>query len=120
VTAGYSWDQDAIDEFARGQQNALDVLREVGWDGDEASGDPLEDLALSADDLGAPDVVAATLADLLEQAHYEAGDRFKAGLAMVDLLRATGEAYQQVETDSAASFSRLTNGLGITVFGGGD
>jgi excreted virulence factor EspC (type VII ESX diderm) len=110
MSTGFDVDPGALAVTAEGVQGVVDELGQLGMDGEQASGSPVTNLALSADDCGSS-VMSAGLADVLDRAHYVLRDLVGNAEQLVTRLRTSRTRYQQVESTVAGKFEGLSEAL---------
>jgi hypothetical protein len=115
---GFQVDPAALGVTADGVQGVLDELSQLGVNGEQTSGSPVENLALSSDDAG-NQVVSAVLGEVLGRAHYVLRDLVGNAQQMVSRLRSNQTHYQQVEHAITSKFVDLGNALMGAPSGGG-
>ena len=115
---GFQVDPAALGVTADGVQGVLDELGQLGVNGEQTSGSPVENLALSTDDAG-NQVVSAILGEVLGRAHYVLRDLVGNAQQMVARLRSTQSHYQQVEHAITSKFVDLSDALLGAPSGGG-
>lgn len=115
---GFQVDPAALGLTAEGVQGVLDELDQLGINGEQTSGSPVENLALSTDDAG-NQVVSAILGEVLGRAHYVLRDLVGNAQQMVARLQSTQTRYQQVEHAITSKFTDLTDALMGAPSGGG-
>lgn len=108
--SGFTVDLGALQVAAQGIQGVLDELGDLGINGEQESGSPIENVALSQEDAGSL-VVAAIVADALQRAHYALRTALHNGTALVAYLRQAAAAYQGVETQVGDLFNTIHHDL---------
>jgi hypothetical protein len=107
---GFQVNPAALGVTAEGVQGVLDELGQLGINGEQASGSPVENLALSTAEAG-DQVVSLILGEVLGRAHYVLRDLLGNAQQMVTRLQTTQTHYQQVEQAITAKFSDLGRAL---------
>jgi hypothetical protein len=115
---GFQVDPAALGVTSEGVQGVLDELGQLGINGEQTSGSPVENLALSGDDAG-NQVVSVILGEVLGRAHYVLRDLVGNAQQMVSRLRSNQTHYQQVEHAISGKFIDLSNALMGAPSGGG-
>jgi hypothetical protein len=116
---GFLVDPAALSVTAEGVQAVLDELGQLGINGEQLSGSPVTNLALSAADAG-NQLVSVLLGQLLDRAHYVFRGLLGNSEMLVTQLRATRTRYQQVEHAITSKFTDLGDALlGAPATGGG-
>jgi hypothetical protein len=110
ATTGFQVDPAALAVTADGVQGVLDELGRLGVNGEQISGSPVTNLALSLAAAGTV-LVSGVLGDLLDRAHYVFRDLLANAEQMVTRLRSTRTHYQQVEHTIAGKFANLGDAL---------
>jgi hypothetical protein len=111
--SGYTVDLGALQVTADGIQAVLDELGQLGINGEQESGSPIENAALSSDDMGSP-VLAALVGDALQRAHYALRAMLHNGAQMVSMLRQIQAGYEQTEHQVASLFTQISHDLSTT------
>jgi hypothetical protein len=116
---GFQVDPAALAVTAEGVQGVLDELGRLGVNGEQLSGSPVTNLAVSSDDSGNP-LVSVLLSQLVDRAHYVLRDLLGNTELLVSRLQSTRTRYQQVEHAITSRFTDLGNALiGAPATGGG-
>jgi hypothetical protein len=107
---GFQVDPAALAVTAEGVQGVMDELGQLGINGEQTSGSPVINLALSRDDAG-DELVSTALGQVLDRAHYVLRDLLGNAEQMVTRLQTNRTHYQQVEHDVADKFRELGSAL---------
>jgi hypothetical protein len=107
---GFQVHPDALAVTAEGVQGVLDELGRLGVNGEQLSGSPVTNLALSTDDAG-DQLVSVLLGQLLDRAHYVFRDLLGNTELLVSRLQFTRTHYQQIEHAITSKFTELGNAL---------
>jgi hypothetical protein len=110
---GYTVDLGALRVVAEGIQSVLDELRTLGMNGEQESGSPIENAALSSDDMGSQ-ALAAITTDALQRAHYALRTALHNGGQLVGVLRRIEASYQRTESQVSSLFGQISNTMGTT------
>jgi hypothetical protein len=110
---GYQVEVGALAVTADGIQSVLDELGHLGINGEQESGSPIENVALSAEDIGSM-VLAQLTADGLERAHYALRTALANATQMAGALREVQAAYQRTDSGVAGVFGQITHDIADT------
>ncbi len=106
--SGYTVDPGALYVTAEGIQAVLGELCTLGINGE--SGSPIENVALSRDDVGS-DILAGTSADALQRAHYALRSALHDATQVVGGLRNVQASYQRTENHMSTLFAQISRAL---------
>jgi hypothetical protein len=116
---GFQVNPAALAVTAEGVQGVLDELGRLGINGEQASGSPATNLAVSGDDSG-DQLMSVLLGQLLDRAHYVLRDLLGNTELLVTRLQSTRTHYEQVEHAITSTFTELGDALiGAPAPGGG-
>lgn len=116
--SGYTVDLGALRVTAQGIQSVLDELGDLGMNGEQESGSPIEDVSLSAADAGSA-AVAMLVAGALQQAHYALRTALHNGNELVAFLHQAAGSYQTVENQVGEMFTTIHRDLTTPAPGSG-
>ena len=108
---GYMVDLGALRVVAENIQSVLDELRTLGMNGDQESGSPIENAALSSDDMGSQ-AMAAVTTDAVQRAHYALRTALHNGGQLIGTLRSIEASYQRTEGQVSGLFGQISNTMG--------
>ena len=107
---GYTVDPGALYLTAEGIQSVLDELGALGLNGEQESGSPIEDVALSTDEMGS-EALALITTDGLQRAHYALRTALHNGQELVGVLRDIHASYQSTEIQVGTLFDDISHDL---------
>ena len=110
MSSGYTVVLGALDVVANGIQSVLDELGNLGINGQQESGSPIEDVALSIEDAGSLQV-SQIVSDGLGRAHYALRTALANATQMVGMLRQIKTEYQHAETGAADLFGQISKDI---------
>lgn len=108
--SGFLVDLGAMQVVADGIQGVLDELGQLGINGQQESGSPIENVALSSDDMGSA-ALASLTADALQRAHYALRTALRNGAQTVTVLQRVHAAYQQTEAHVGGLFGQISQDM---------
>ncbi len=106
--SGYTVDPGALNVVAEGIQGVLGGMLTLGINGE--SGSPIENVALSGDDVGS-DILADISADALQRAHYALRAALHNAGQLVTGLRNMEASYQRTENHTSNLFAQINHAL---------
>jgi hypothetical protein len=107
---GYTVDLGALQVVAESIQAVLDELGSLGINGEQESGSPIENVALSMDDMGSL-MLADITSDALQRAHYALRTALHNATQLAASLRAIEGSYQQVESQVGGLFDQIHHAI---------
>jgi hypothetical protein len=107
---GYTVDPGALYVTAESVQAVLDELGNLGLNGEQESGSPIENVALSSDDMGS-EALAAITADALLRAHYALRTALHNGGQLVSALGNIRASYLRAESQVSNLFGQIHHAL---------
>ncbi len=107
---GYTVDPGALYVTAESVQAVLDELGNLGLNGEQESGSPIENVALSSDDMGS-EALAAITADALLRAHYALRTALHNGGQLVSALGNIRASYLRAESQVSTLFGQIHHAL---------